>query len=63
MPKDSEHAATIGAAAIIGALVVGVLGITAAIAASWAQQWVGTGVCLCASGLSFGFAANAVWRH
>ena len=49
--------------AIIGCFVVGVIGVIAAVGVMFdVQDFTGGGVCLVASALAFGLAANAVFR-
>jgi hypothetical protein len=49
--------------AITAGMVVGFAGLIAAVAAFFSTDWVGTGVCLAASGLAFGLVANALLRR
>ena len=63
MSKSSEKAATMGGLAVICCLVSGFGGLLAAIYAIASYNPIGSGVCLGAAGLSFGLAANAIWRN
>jgi len=48
---------------MIGALCTGLLGLMMAVSARQVSDFVGAGVCMGASALSFGLLANAVFRQ
>jgi hypothetical protein len=63
MAKSSEKAATIGGLAVICCLVAGFGGLLGGILSIGSMNLMGAGVCFGGAGLSFGLAANAIWRN
>jgi hypothetical protein len=63
MSKSSEKAATIGGLAVICCLVSGFGGLIAGIWSIGSINPIAAGICFGAAGLSFGLAANAIWRN
>jgi hypothetical protein len=63
MSKSSEKAATMGGLAVICCLVSGFGGLLGGIFSIGSMNLIGAGVCFGAAGLSFGLAANAIWRN
>lgn len=62
MSKATEKAEIAGGLALIGGLVVGIVGLFAALIAFFTFNLLGGSICLAAAGISFGLVANAIWR-
>ena len=62
MSKPTEKAEIAGGLALIGGLVVGAVGLFAALIAFVTYNPLVGSICLAASGISFGLVANAIWR-
>ena len=60
---ENQRGESVAGLAIVCALVVGFAGFVAAFFSFFAFNFVGAGVCLAASGLSFGLVANASLRR
>ena len=61
--QDRRQSSMIPGVAIIGCFIVGIAGLFGAVAAICDfKDSTGAGVCLIASAISFGLAANAVFR-
>ena len=63
MSNSSEKAATMGGIAVICCLVSGFGGLLGGIFSIGTINPIGAGICFGAAGLSFGLAANAIWRN
>ena len=62
MNKNSNVSETLVGVSLIGCATAGVLGIIFAITSGLSLDWIGAGVCLTASSLSFGLLTNAILR-
>jgi hypothetical protein len=49
--------------AVFAALLIGLIGLVAGIFAFSSADWIGTGLCLIASAISFGSVTNALLRR
>ncbi|MGC9523244.1 MAG: hypothetical protein ACP5HG_15340 [Anaerolineae bacterium] len=61
MERPSKLDAILGQSVVAG-MVTGFLALGAAIFAFFGNDWMATGICLAAAGLSFGLVANAMLR-
>lgn len=62
MTTETRKAETAGGLAVIGCLAAGFAALFGAIAGFFSLNVIGVGVCLAAAGISFGLAANAIFR-
>jgi hypothetical protein len=62
MPDKNNLPTALVGISLIGCAAVGILGIIFAVISVLSLDWIGAGVCLTASGLSFGLLVNAVLR-
>ncbi len=62
MKKENNISETLVGVSMIGCTAAGVMGIIFALISVFSLDWIGAGICLTASGVSFGLLANAVLR-
>lgn len=59
--QRSRSETVLGLSVLLG-LLTGILALASAVFAFFSYDWVATGICLGAAGLSFGLVANALLR-
>ena len=63
MMDDKSRAQNLGGTAVVGAMVAGFAALVLAFVSTLSNQFEAGAVALLAAGVSFGAAANAIFRH